>query len=256
MRFEARPGARSVRQVQVGLHLGLPDEHSLSAGTGPAIDPDPTRLILTLFVVGTLLAVAVGYLGITNQLGGSIPGTLAGHGGSSPTCEGRNVTGSYHFLLIAGQGGNTNFNGTSPGPCLVVGVGSAVVVTLRVDPGAGANHSWDLIPSTGPTNVTPVFPGAGVTGPTRFSGLPPGTVTNFSFNATVVGLYRYVCEVDDHSTLGMMGTLNVTNVLRVAAHGTSPLLQPLASIPGRTFLLPSPSFGGRYMTGARWGPRV
>jgi hypothetical protein len=184
---------------------------SLPTASSPAAagDHDPTRLIILLFVAGTLLAIAVGYLGNSNLLGGSIPGTYAGHGGTTPACEGSNKTGEYHFLLIAGEKGSISYNGSTPGPCLEVGIGSAVVVTLRVDPASGNNHGWDLIPSSGPVNVSPVFPGAGLTGSARWTGIAPGTEQNFSFNATIAGTYRYVCEVDDHASLGMNGTFTV-----------------------------------------------
>jgi hypothetical protein len=184
---------------------------SLPTASSPpsAGDHEPTRLIIILFVVGTLLAIAIGYLGNANRLGGSIPGTYAGHGGTAPACEGSNRTGAYHFLLIAGEKGSISYNGSTPGPCLEVGIGSAVVVTLRVDPASGNNHGWDLIPSAGPVNVSPVFPGAGLTGSARWTGIAPGTEQNFSFNATIAGTYRYVCEVDDHASLGMNGTFTV-----------------------------------------------
>lgn len=208
-----------------------------------AVDQDPTRLILVLFVVGTLLAIAVGYLGNANLLGGSIPGTYAGHGGTTAACEGSNRTGDYRFLLIAGEKGSISYNGTTPGPCLEVGNGSAVVVTLRVDPASGNNHGWDLIPSSGPVNVSPVFPGAGLAGSARWEGIAPGTEENFSFNATLAGTYRYVCEVDDHASLGMNGTFTVapTNANRA----------PLSAISAQELATSGPASwaraSGRYM---------
>ncbi|MCI4362746.1 MAG: hypothetical protein L3K13_00330 [Thermoplasmata archaeon] len=231
-------------------------EPHAAPGAESGLGADPTRLVVLLFVVGTLLAVGVGYLGSANLLGGSIPGTYPGHGGGSPTCEGRNVTGTYHFVLIAGERGDTNYNGTNPGPCLKVGVGSSVEVTLRVDPAAGSNHSWDLIPGTGPTNASPVFPGAGLTGPTRFTGLPPGTVKNFSFNATTVGLFRYVCEVDDHSTLGMMGWFNVTSTSALSGHAALSFAAASGASWRTATTQPTASVGGRYMAEVRSAPEI
>lgn len=170
---------------------------------------DPRRLIVVLFVVGTVMAILVGYLGETGRIGGPIPGTYSGSGGAAATCEGHNTTGSYHFVLIAGERATYTFNGTSPGPCLLVGLNSQVEITFRVDPNATVNHSFDIVPATGPTNVTPVFPGAGLTGPQRFAGLPPGSERNFTFQATAAGAYRYVCEVSGHFDLGMFGSFTV-----------------------------------------------
>lgn len=182
---------------------------AIGPGAPPPTQEDPHRLIAILFVVGTVMAILVGYLGETGKIGGPIPGTYSSSGGGLPSCEGHNTTGSYHFVLIAGERGTYTFNGTSPGPCLVVGLNSQVTISFRVDPNATTNHSFDIIPATGPTNVTPVFPGAGLTGPQRFAGLSPGSERNFTFNATAAGSYRYVCEVSGHFDLGMYGAFTV-----------------------------------------------
>ncbi|HEV2449040.1 MAG TPA: multicopper oxidase domain-containing protein [Thermoplasmata archaeon] len=178
-------------------------------GAAPGAHEDPRRLIAVLFVVGTVMAILVGYLGETGRIGGPIPGTYPNAGGGAPACQGSNRTGSYHFVLIAGERGSYTFNGTSPGPCLVVGLNSQVQITFRVDPNAMMNHSFDIIPAAGLANATPVFSGAGFTGPARFSGLAPGSELNFTFTASTAGSYRYICEMSGHYALGMYGLFSV-----------------------------------------------
>jgi FtsP/CotA-like multicopper oxidase with cupredoxin domain len=191
--------------------FGMPPDPP--AGSPSAEHHDPRKLVAVLFVIGTAMAILVGYFGETGSLGGTIPGTYPGTGGHTVVCgthEGGDATGSYHFELIAGENATYTYNDTSPGPCLEVGVNSTVEITVSVAANAGTNHSFDIIPAAGPTNVSPVFPGAGLTGAQRFSGMAPGTERNFTFTATSAGLYRYVCEVPGHADLGMYGYFNVS----------------------------------------------
>jgi plastocyanin len=199
--------------------LEMPPEPPVGASHEAHVDP--RKLVVVLFVIGTVMAILVGYLGESGVIGGGVPGTYPPATKTATaicaTHEGSSTTGSYHFWLVAGENATYTYNGTSPGPCLEVGVNSTVEITVSVASNAGTNHSFVIIPATGPTNVSPVFPGAGLSGAQRFVGMAPGTERNFTFTASTVGLYRYVCEVPGHFDLGMYGYFNVTAVAGVGA---------------------------------------
>ena len=187
-------------------------------------DGTPWGIILPVLLVAVVASVAVGYFGLTGQLGGTIPGEkMPASGGPSPTaCEGHDGFGSFHFILVAGVSGGYNFNGTSPGPCVAVVVGSSVTVTFEVSPQAGVNHSWVLVPAGASASSPPAFPGAGFSGAVAFVGIAPGTEMNFSFQVSSVGSYQYICEVAGHRDLGMIGWFNVTTSSgTLASPGTS-----------------------------------
>jgi hypothetical protein len=170
-------------------------------------------LILTLFVVGGLIAAGVSYLGVSGVLGGGVPGTY--HAPSRPapslaSCAGKDTLGTFEFVLTAGAGGAARFNSSSPGPCIAVVAGSHVTVVLSVLIGANRSVSWVLIDGTGPTTQPPVFPGAGPSDSSRFTGIFPGHNATYSFVAATPGQYRYVSEVADQAAVGMWGGFNVT----------------------------------------------
>ncbi|MCI4342155.1 MAG: multicopper oxidase domain-containing protein [Thermoplasmata archaeon] len=182
-----------------------------AALAAPAPASNPTVLVVSLFIVGTLLAVGVGYLGEAGLLGGSIPGTYLPTG-SAHRCEGRNAAATYRFVLIAGENGGSTFNGSSPGPCILVGAGSVVNVSLHVDPSAGRNQSWVLVAAGSPDNASPVFAGAGFSGPQRVTGIAPGAEASFLFTASTAGAFRYVSEAPGQAARGMQGWFNVTSL--------------------------------------------
>jgi len=200
----------------------------------------PWRLIVALFVAGGVIGGTIAVLGANGTLHGTIPGSPSGSGGTggggvtappprgSSQCQGSAAAKAYHFVLIAGIANTFTFNDTVPGPCFVVGAGSNVSVTFEVSSQSGANHSWVLLPANGSTHGPPVFPGAGIANATRFSGLPPGSVTVFQFRAATAGSYKYVCEVDGHADLGMYGWFNVSG----PAAGPAGSLGPTASLGG------------------------
>ncbi len=183
----------------------------MSAPSSPGTAPKtPWRFIVIAVVVTAVLAALIGYLGVTGQLGGVIPGTS--HPGSvTPThCEGNAGAGPFHFTFVAGVRGGYNFNGTVPGPCVLVLVGSHITVTFENSPDAGLSHSWVLIPAGGTATSYPAFPGAGFANATSYLGIPPGASATFTFTAALAGSYQYICEVAGHFDAGMHGWFNVT----------------------------------------------
>jgi len=150
-------------------------------------------------------------------------------------CEGADGLGTFHFLFIAGEpnvNSGINFNGSLPGPCVLVANGSHVLVTFQVSPQSPFNHSWEVIPANGTATSLPAFPGAGFSNATRFSGLAPGSQAEFSFWTNATGSYRYICEVPGHYEAGMFGFFNVS------AH-------PAAAVPsGEGFPLPAAGHAG------------
>jgi FtsP/CotA-like multicopper oxidase with cupredoxin domain len=233
MPAQFRPTGRAVRLLRdLNGTYGKVKERRRSTEHGmarpehpPSATPSPRNLLVVLFVAGAICAGAVGYLGATDRIGGTIPGTYPGNG-SAPTCEGRSAVGTYSFTFVAGIAGRLNFNGSVPGPCAIVGAGSNVTVTLTIATDAGTNHSWDLIPASGPTNVSPVFPGAGFVGASRFVGIAPGTSETFHFTATTAGAYRYVCEMPGHAAAGMYGSFTVVSPATSPAATAGPARGP------------------------------
>ena len=132
---------------------------------------------------------------------------------TSTVCEGADGLGTFHFLFIAGEpnvNSGINFNGSIPGPCVLVANGSHVFVTFEVSAQSPFNHSWEVIPANGTATSLPAFPGAGFANATRFSGLAPGSRAEFSFWTNITGSYRYICEVPGHYEAGMYGSFNVS----------------------------------------------
>ncbi|MCI4357100.1 MAG: hypothetical protein L3K18_08200 [Thermoplasmata archaeon] len=181
--------------------------------------PPPTRatgFIVGLFVFSLLIGVVVLYLGLSGGLGGPIPGTHPGNGISGPpsptSCEGKDKLGNFTFSFVAGIRGSFSYNGSHPGPCVAVVVGSHVTVKFSVAEDAGQNHTWVLVNASNASTALsqPAFPGAGFSGPQRFVGIAPGEAKTFQFNATTVGAYQYICEVSGHYDVGMWGWFNVT----------------------------------------------
>jgi plastocyanin len=171
----------------------------------------PWRFLIAVIVLSTLVSAAIGYLGATGKIGGAIPGSTLGSGSSAPpiNCQGGTTVRSYFFEFIAGIDGSLSFNHTTPGPCVRIPAGSSVNVTFQVDPTSNANHSWVLVPNGG-AKTLPVFPGAGFSNDTRTTGIAPGSSAEFTFVVSTAGTYEYICEVDDHSKLGMYGYFYVT----------------------------------------------
>lgn len=169
---------------------------------------------MILVVVAVIASIAVGLAGARGYLSGGFPGqTLPAPTPQPPaatSCQGKGAAGAFSFGLIAGEAGRLTFNGTVPGPCFAVAVASTVVMHLYIDPGAGANHSWVLIPAAGSPTSLPVFPGAGFDTNVRFVGIGPGSYANFTFEAATVGNYWYICEVPGHDDAGMHGWFLVT----------------------------------------------
>jgi sulfocyanin SoxE-like protein len=182
------------------------------AAPSSAVDSSRSGAFIVISVVAAVgLSAVVGYLGLAGFLGGQIPGTYHGTGGTStPHCEGSNVKGNYSFQFVAGLRGTLTFNGSVPGPCVRVGVMSQVTVTLAVATDAGSNHSWVLVASSALPNALPAFSGVGFSNATRFSGVAPGQTVVFHFQATSAGAYRYLCEVPGHADAGMWGSFNVS----------------------------------------------
>jgi hypothetical protein len=192
-----------------------------TAPSPPASANSPGPSGATAFIVGAfVLAAVVGgatlYIGLNGGFPGVIPGSHVGAGGSglpSPaSCEGRDRLGNDSFAFVAGRAGGYSFNGSHPGPCVAVVVGSQITVNFSVALDAGQNHSWVLVNASNASTAvaTPAFPGAGLTGAARFMGIPPGASVVFHFNATVVGSYQYICEMTGHYAKGMFGWFNVT----------------------------------------------
>jgi hypothetical protein len=184
----------------------------------------PTRFVLALFVGGIVLTVAIGVVGIQGSLGGGIAGTRSGSppAATSPgNCQGHGRLGSFHFSIVAGAHGVRLFNGSSPGPCFAVAAGSVVTVNFSVSAGWNRSESWELIPSSGPSDQLPVFPGAGFSDARRTSGLAPNSSVAFTFNASTPGAYRYVSETPGAVGAGMWGPFNVTPVPLSAVQPTA-----------------------------------
>jgi hypothetical protein len=180
---------------------GAPDPHAR-----------PTAFIVGAFTLSAIIGGAVLYFGLTGGLGGPIPGAHAGNGiAATPpdyaACEGHDGQGDFSFSFVAGTGGALAFNGTHPGPCVAILVGSSVTVNFSVAADAGTNHTWVLVNAANASSAvsTPVFPGAGLTGAARFMGIAPGTWMVFHFNATAAGTYKYICEMPGHYAAGMWG---------------------------------------------------
>ena len=186
------------------------------------VAPRATRsFVLATFVLGALVTAVVGYVGITGGLDGGVPGNehLAPPAVKPLTdCEGKGAIGHFHFVILAGVKGTETFNGSSPGPCIAVAVGSVVNVTFMVDFGAFHQDSWVLIPGSGAADQLPVFPGAGPSDSSRLTGLHPGQLANYTFTASAAGQYRYVSEVDGHVGVGMWGPFNVTSTPLTLVH--------------------------------------
>ncbi len=191
----------------------------------PKAPPRPNTFLIALVVVAVVVASVVGYLGISGKLGGGIPGTKPGSGssGANPAlCEGKGGTGPFFFSFVGGVGGTggansgLNFNGSSPGPCVDVAVGSSVTVNFTVASDAGMNHSWTVVNYTGATSIAtegPAFPGAGLSALSeRQNGTAPGRSNEFEFTAERTGSFRYICEMPGHYAAGMWGWFNVTAV--------------------------------------------
>ncbi|MCI4322089.1 MAG: hypothetical protein L3K05_07285 [Thermoplasmata archaeon] len=201
----------------------------------PTSPTRPTGFIVGVFVVSLLIGVVVLYLGISGGLGGPIPGTHVGNGVSGPpspaSCEGKDRLGNFTFSFIAGIRGSTSFNGSHPGPCVAIIVGSHVTVDFSVAQDAGQNHTWVLVNASNASTAVsqPAFPGAGFSGPQRFVGIAPGESKTFQFNATTVGSYQYICEVNGHYDLGMWGWFNVTTPAGATAVGVGDHVAPVPS---------------------------
>ena len=189
---------------------------AVPVGATTSVSPPPSRptaFIVGAFVLATALGGAVLYVGLNGDFGGVIPGSHTGHGGSDlGYCEGKDRLGNFTFSFVGGVGGTTTFNGTRPGPCVAVEVGSTITVNFSVAADAGQSHTWVLVNAANASTAlsTPVFPGAGFTGSERFMGIAPGAFAVFHFNATAVGTYQYICEMAGHYALGMYGWFNVT----------------------------------------------
>ncbi|MCI4370913.1 MAG: plastocyanin/azurin family copper-binding protein [Thermoplasmata archaeon] len=206
----------------------------------PAAPPglsSTTGFIVGTFVLATIIGGAVLYLGLVGDLGGPIPGAHVGYGQgiSAPTpaaCEGNDRMGNFSFSFVAGKGGSLTFNGTRPGPCVAVVVGSTIQVNFSVAPDAGTTHTWVLVNASNASTAlsTPAFPGAGMTGAERFMGIGPGQSMVFHFTAAAVGSYQYICEMPGHYTAGMWGWFNVTNspVPPSAAERAPPAAEPVS----------------------------
>ncbi len=122
-----------------------------------------------------------------------------GGGPPCPTC--------FSFSVVAGIGGTLSFNGSVPGPAMTVPIDSQVTVKLTVDPAASGPHSWMLVPFSGTSSSSVVFPGANTTNPSI--GTAPGSSSTATFTASAAGSYKYICDVDSHY-VDMWGYFNVT----------------------------------------------
>ncbi|MGI0053133.1 MAG: sulfocyanin-like copper-binding protein [Thermoplasmata archaeon] len=202
------------------------------------------RFVPVIFAVGVLLTGAVLYVGLSGVLTTAIPGSRQAPAPAIQPladCQGHSDLGVFHFLIVADLKGGLTFNGSSPGPCFAVAVGSNVSVTLEVSSQGSFFAGWVLINGTGPTDLEPAFAGAGEVGGARASGIAPGSNVTFSFVPTVAGAYRYVSEVAGEAAAGMWGAFNVTAnasaTVSVAGTGTAAATNPLAAstaaVPGR-----------------------
>jgi hypothetical protein len=201
----------------------------------PVSSTRPTGFIVGVFAFSLVIGVVVLALGLSGGLGGSIPGTHPGSGSSGPpspaSCEGKDKLGNFTFSFIAGIRGSVSFNGSHPGPCVAVLVGSHVTVEFSVAQSAGQNHTWVLVNASNASTAVsqPAFPGAGFSGPTRFMGIGPGESKTFQFYATVVGSYQYICEMSGHYAMGMWGWFNVTTATGATAVGPVGHLAPTSA---------------------------
>lgn len=182
--------------------------------------------IVGVFIVGAVITLVLGYLGIVGALGGGIVGTQS-NGTTAPpplnSCQGRGQAGSFYFSLVANAKGQGSFNGSSPGPCFAVAVGSHVTMNFSVAAGSNQSNSWALIASTGPVTQPPVFPGAGWSNATATTGIRMNEHRLFTFTATSAGAFRYVSQVAGHAAAGMWGPFNVTStVLPLTAASAGP----------------------------------
>jgi hypothetical protein len=207
----------------------------MSQPTGPAPIPPtpsppsrPTVFIVGAFVLAAVVGGAVLYIGLTGGFGGVIPGSHTGSGGpggpNPANCQGKDTLGTFTFSFVGGPRASTSFNGSHPGPCVAVVVGSKITVEFSVATDSGQNHSWVLVDAANASTAvsTPVFAGAGFTGAARFIGIAPGASIVFHFNATAIGSYQYICEMMGHYATGMYGWFNVTaQPTPSAAHATA-----------------------------------
>lgn len=158
----------------------------------PTTPPARWRLLLAvvvLIVTGLLVLAAAQYP----------PRTPPPYGTPCPTC--------YSFEVVAGIGGTLTFNGSVPGPSMMVPVGASVTVKLVVDSAASGPHSWMLVAQNGTSSSPVVFAGANTTNPSIGTG--PGSSATASFIASAAGTYKYICGVDAHY-VDMWGYFNVT----------------------------------------------
>ncbi len=187
-----------------------------SSEPGPHRSTRPRRgLVIVVLILVFLAPLSVAFY-IQETHSGQPPSSTRNPGSG---CEGGGGTGPFHFVFVGGVGGRLDFNGTVPGPCVLVANGSHVQVTFEVALDAGVNHSWVLVPALASDSALPAFPGAGFSGPSRFVGIAPGAEANFSFQVTQAGSYRYVCEVPGHAEAGMYGWFNVTGTVPPASAG-------------------------------------
>jgi plastocyanin len=187
--------------------------------------------ILGVFVISAVIGGAVLALGLAGSFPGYIPGSHLGtgnHPASITACEGADQKGNFTFSFVAGRNGGLWFNGTRPGPCVAVAVGSSITVQFSVAANAGTNHSWVLVNASNASTAlsTPAIRGAGLTGAQRFLGIAPGANATFRFNVTVAASYQYICEMPGHYAAGMWGWFNVTATPATSAliaHAPSPV---------------------------------
>ncbi|MCI4370783.1 MAG: hypothetical protein L3J81_05600, partial [Thermoplasmata archaeon] len=158
-----------------------------SSPSPPTTSARPTAFIVGAFVLASVIGGTVLYIGLTSGFPGTIPGSHIGSGITAPpnpaSCQGRDRLGNDTFAFVAGGGGGFWFNGTHPGPCVAVVVGSQITVDFSVAADAGQNHSWVLVNASNASSAlsTPAFPGAGLTGVARFMGIAPGSSLVFHF---------------------------------------------------------------------------
>ena len=206
----------------------------MAAAAPPVPISRTSAFIVGIFVISSVIGAIVLYAGASGAWGGEIPGTYHGAPPGPPhpltSCEGKDRKGTFSFSFVGGVGGGYNFNGTHPGPCVAVVVGSTITVNFSVAADAGTTHTWVLVNAANASTAlaTPVFPGAGFTGASRFMGIGPSAYMVFHFNATAAGSYQYICEMTGHYAGGMWGWFNVT------ALPASTTAVPLTSEPSPT----------------------
>lgn len=125
-------------------------------------------------------------------------------------------THTVHILLIANDGnagGGFNFDGyTKGGLVFYVPRNWVVDVTLKNDSSTLPHSAMVVVPpkgSTFPQTLKPAFPGAESAHPE--TGILKGTVQQFHFRPTRVGMFDIVCAVPGHADGGMWVKLDVTN---------------------------------------------